>query len=53
MRIICMVKKSLREAKPFIPKKKKTLKISNHNIFQDDHEGNTVYWRKVQYPGFR
>ena len=45
-----MIKKSLREAEPFIPK---ILKISNHNIFQDDHEGNTVCWRKVQYSGFR
>ena len=35
MRIICMVKKSLREAKPFIPKKK-------HSKYQ-----TTTYFRMI------
>lgn len=37
-----MIKKSLGEIDSYIPKE---LKILNHNIFQNDPQGDIAYWR--------
>jgi hypothetical protein len=39
IRVICMIKRSLGEIEPFIPK---VLNLSNHYIFQDDHPGSSL-----------